>query len=283
MIARPLHFALACGLAAAATLTAMPEARAADLVIAVVDGVDIHRSDLDRLAKAQPQLGDRPIEGAIYDQLLDHLIDSRLVVAEARSQKLDSDPEYKVALKDLEDQLLRRAFLTRQVTRQVTDAAVKAHYDKLIAAAPPREEMHTRHILVAGEDEAKKAIADIRKGAAFADVAKKVSMDASKERGGDLGWLAKDALVGPFAEAASKLKPGEMTNAPVKTPFGWHVIKLEEKRIGHPSFDEVKDEVRADLAENTLEKAVAELRAKASIRRVPGPAAKPAEGAPAVK
>lgn len=279
------HSLRAAALCGVLCLTAVaPSAFGADTVIATVNGTQIHRSDLDRLVQSQGQLQSAPIE-AIYDQLLDHLISTEVILTEARKERLQNDPAVKAQIKDLEEQLMRRAYLTKRVATQITDAKLKAHYDEIIKEMPPKEEIHARHILVATEDEAKAIIAEIKKGGNFAEIAAKKSTDGSKDKGGDLGFVPRDALVESFADAASKLKPGEMTNVPVKTPFGWHVIKLEGKRVGHPSFDEVKEEVRMDLADSIVQKVVADLRAKASIKKFnldgSPAAAAPAAAAPA--
>ncbi|MBF0094037.1 MAG: peptidylprolyl isomerase [Alphaproteobacteria bacterium] len=259
----PVRAAL-CGLMA--LVAASPALAAKDAVIAVVNGVEIHRSALDKLMEAQPQLKGAPIN-VIYEPLLNHLVSSELILIEARKDKLQDEPAFKAQMKDVEAQLLRKTFLSKAVSGQITDASLKTHYDKLIKDVPSKEEIHARHILVASEAEAKAVITEIKTGAKFADVAAKKSTDASKSRGGDLGFLPRDALVDAFAEAAMKLKPGEMTQTPVKTPFGWHVILFEGTRMAKPDFAEVKDEVRADLVEKLVQKVVEGLTAKATIQR----------------
>lgn len=260
-----LRAATLCGLLAL-TVTPVSAWAAADQVIAVVNGVEIHRSALDKLIEAQPQLKGAPIN-VVYEPLLNHLVSSELILSAARRDKIQDDSAFKARLKDMETQLLRQTYLSKAVNSQITDASLKTHYDLLIKAVPPREEIHARHILLATEAEAKAVIAEIKGGAKFADVAAKKSTDTSKDKGGDLGFLAKDALVDSFAEAALKLNPGEMTQEPVKTPFGWHVIQFEGKRMTQPSFAEVKEEVRANLVEKLVQKTVEGLSAKAAIKR----------------
>ncbi|MEO5373595.1 MAG: peptidylprolyl isomerase [Alphaproteobacteria bacterium] len=280
MALHSLRAAALCGLLLAPAVTPAAWA-AADPVIATVNGTEIRRSALDRLVQSQSQLKGAPVE-AIYDQLLDHLVSTEVILTAARKENVQNDPAVKSQLRDLEDQLIRRTFLSKHVNAEITDAKVKAHYDELVKKIPPKEEVRVRHILVQTEDEAKAAITEIKGGAKFDDVAARKSMDGSKDRGGDLGYLTRDVLVESFAEAAFKLKPGEMTQEPVKTPFGWHVIKMEDKRVGHPAFDEVKDEVRADLADGMVQKVVEGLRAKATIKKFTldgSPAAAPKAGA----
>ncbi|MBF0563536.1 MAG: peptidylprolyl isomerase [Alphaproteobacteria bacterium] len=255
--------ALCCPLLVTVTAVAAPNG---DPIIAVVNGKEIHHSALDRLMESQPQLQKAPLD-KLYPQLLDHLVATELLAAEGRKANLQNDPDVKAQLKDREDLLVRRAYLTKQVTSKITDEMLKDHYQTLIKKMPPKEEVHARHILVDSEDKAKAAITEIKGGADFAKVAEKVSTDGSKEHGGDLGFFTKDEMVAPFAEAAFKLKAGEMTDEPVKSPFGWHVIKVEERRMATPpKFDDVKDEVRTMVAESMVRDLVTDLRSKAKVK-----------------
>jgi peptidyl-prolyl cis-trans isomerase C len=146
-----------------------------------------------------------------------------------------------------------------------TDADLKAEYDKQVASMP-KTEYKARHILVASEDAAKQAIAQIQKGAKFEDVAKKISTDGSKDQGGDLGWFAPGQMVKPFSEAVAKLQKGQMTDAPVKTDFGWHVIRLDDTRpVEPPPFDSVKDRLGPMVQQRQLREYVEGLRKAAKV------------------
>ena len=144
---------------------------------------------------------------------------------------------------------------------------MRAAYDETVASQPPVEEVHARHILVATEDEAKAVAEEIAAGADFAETAKARSTGPSGPRGGDLGWFAKGAMVPEFADAAFALKPGEVS-APVQTQFGWHVIKLEDRRVKPaPTFEEMREELTQQLQTKAAEAAVLAARESAEVER----------------
>jgi peptidyl-prolyl cis-trans isomerase C len=251
-------------------------------VVATVNGKEIKRSDVLALQQSMPQLRQVPIE-MVYDQILEHLINSQLLVAEARKEKLQDDPKVKERLQAVEGQVLQQAFLQKKVEGQLTDEMLKKRYDELVKKAPSKEEVHARHILLTSEEEAKKAIAEIQGGKSFEDVAKGKSTGPSAENGGDLGYFGKDEMVPEFAEAAFAMKPGEISTTPVKTQFGWHVIKVEDKRTAKPpAFDEVKEELKEQVGDEMIMQVVQDLRGKADIKIIaPAPAAPAAPGATA--
>jgi peptidyl-prolyl cis-trans isomerase C len=172
-----------------------------------------------------------------------------------------------VTMEMLRREQLSKAYLEDYVkTHPVTDAEVKAEYDKAKAAAGGTE-YSARHILVKTEDEAKAIIAQLNKKVAFDKLAKEKSLDkGSAKNGGDLGWVLPSNVVKEFGDALQKLKKGETTKAPVKTQFGWHVIKLENSRpVQIPSLDEVKDDIRHQLQQKRARQAITELRDKAKV------------------
>lgn len=270
--------AIALTFASAAVPAWAADPAPADPVVATVNGQEIKRSDVVALQQTIPQLRQVPVE-MVFDQLLDHLLSTRLLVAEARKQNLQNDPQVKERVQELENQVLQQVYLKKTVEPQLTDEALKARYDEQMKKQPVKEEVHARHVLLASEDEAKKVIAELDKGKSFEDVAKEKSTGPSASTGGDLGYFTKDEMVPEFAEAAFKMKPGEYTKAPVKTQFGWHVIKVEDKRSAPPpKFEEMKDELKEQMAEELASKLVEDLRAKADIKKTaaPAPAAPPA-------
>lgn len=267
----------------AVSVPAVAVAASADAVVAVVNGKEIKRSDVVTLQQSMPQLRQVPLE-MVYDQILEHLINSQLLVAEARKAKVQDDPKVKERLQQMENQLLQQAYLQQKVEPQLTEEALKKRYDEMVKNAPAKEEVHARHILLASEDEAKKAIADIQGGKSFEEVAKEKSTGPSAETGGDLGYFSKDEMVPEFAEAAFAMKPGDISKEPVKTQFGWHVIKVEDRRTGEPpAYDEVKEELKEQVGDELIQKVVQDLRAKADVKVIkPEPAAAaPAQPAPA--
>jgi peptidyl-prolyl cis-trans isomerase C len=160
-----------------------------------------------------------------------------------------------------------------------TDAKLHEQYDKFLKEQPAKEEVSARHILVPSEDEAKAVIAELNKGADFATLAKQKSTDPAKDTGGDLGFFSRDAMVPEFADAAFKLGKGEYTKTPVHTQFGWHVIKVDDRRTAAPpSFEESKDELTSEVARDIITAKLKALRDGAKVETFPfdgSPPAKP--------
>jgi peptidyl-prolyl cis-trans isomerase C len=203
----------------------------------------------------------------MQDQLREEVIAREVFMQEAHKQGLDATDDYKNQL-----ELARQAILIRQLfdnhrkTNAVSDADVQAEYDKFVAANNGKE-FKARHILVATEDEAKKIIADLKKGAKFEDLAKKQSKDpGSGANGGDLDWAAPASFVPEFSEAMIKLQKGETTPTPVKSQFGYHVIRVDDIRQAQlPKIEEVKPQITQQLQQQRLQKYQEELRAKAKV------------------
>ena len=266
--------AVACCLVAALAIGGTGWAQGApqppsDPVVAKVDGQPIHLSDLQDAAEGLPQnLRGMPAQ-RLYPMLLDQLIDSRALVAEARKTKLDQDPAVQRQVAAAEDRALQTAMLTKEVGPSVTEEAIRARYDKDVAAKPGEEEVHAKHILVDTEAEAKKIITQLKGGADFAALAKQYSKDISgAQQGGDLGFFKQDEMVPEFAAAAFALQPGQVSQEPVHTQFGWHVILVvERRRADPPSFEQAHDELRQKMIQEGVQKAVAKARASASVEK----------------
>ena len=264
---------------------------AKDPVVAIVNGQQVRLSELEVAQQALPQQYRNMPLSAVFPALLDRIIDGKLVVADGRKNKIPDDPAFKKRMAYVEDQILQDFWLQREIAKRVTAEKMQQRYQERLKSTPAEEEVRARHILVSTEDEAKALIADLKKGAAFDKLAKEKSTDkASGAEGGDLGWFKKSDMVKEFADAAFALKKGELTDAPVKTQFGYHVIKLEDRRQAPPpTFEEMSDQIREELARETVTQILDQLRAGAKIEKFnidgskPEPqAAKPAApGAPA--
>lgn len=236
----------ATAMTALMALTSVASAEdAKDPVVAKINGVDVTKSDL-ALAEGNidPQLSQLPPE---QKQLaaLTAVIDSKLIAAKAKDEKLDEAPEFKQRLQFILDREMHNTYFKKHIVDAVTDAEVKARYDVEVKGLPKQEEIHARHILVKTEDEAKAIIKALGEGKDFAALAKEKSTDPNKSDGGDLGYFRKGQMVPEFEAAAFAMNKGDVSKEPVKTQFGYHVIKVEDKRIAPPPpFDKVKDQVR---------------------------------------
>lgn len=239
-----------------------------DPVVATVNGDAIHLSDVEAARENLPaQYQSFPLE-VVFPPLVERLIDGRLLLIEGRKKGLAKDPEVKERMARIEDQVIQTVYLTRAVKARLTDDVLKKRYDELVKANPSELEVHARHILVKTEDEAKDAIKELKGGADFAELAKKRSSGPSAPKGGDLGFVKKGEVVKEFADAAFALKDGQYTETPVKTEFGWHVIKVDERRMSQPpSFAEAKDQLTRDASQETVTAIVGDLREHAKIAR----------------
>jgi peptidyl-prolyl cis-trans isomerase C len=246
----------------------LPALAVDDPVVATVNGKEIRRSTVIEAQQGIPQARQLPLE-QIYDQLLDQVISGELILEQAKKQKLEDDPKVKAAFREAQDGILKRAWVGKKVESDISEAAVKARYDEVIKTVQPREEVHVRHILVDSEDAAKAVLADLKSGVSFEDEAKAKSKDPSgKTSGGDLGYLGKEETVPEFSEAAFKMKPGEVSQTPVKTQYGWHIIKVEDRRMAPPpTYDEAKGQVRQELAQADIQKVIDGLKKGAAIKR----------------
>jgi len=281
MLTRPL-LALALGLVCAAGHAAMaadppatppapgtPAAQAMppdNTVVARVDGTELRLSDVKAAQQnLPPQAQKLPFE-QIYPMLLDRLVDGMLIAEAGRKEHLDRDPELQDRLKHYEDRLIQEAYINRAIKDAETEDALNARYQTFLKEKPAREEVHARHILVPTEAEAKSVIAELEKGADFAALAKKYSKDPGAESGGDLGYFGHDDMVKEFADAAFALSPGQYTKTPVKTEFGWHVIKVEDRRAGKPpSFEEAREQLSREIAHEIIDGKLHDLRDAAKI------------------
>lgn len=236
-----------------------------DPVIARVDGAEIRRSELAIAAESLPaQYRQVPMQ-MLYTPLLNQLVDRKLIAAQAEREKLGDNAEVQRRLAVQRERVLQEAFLARELSEKVTEDRLRQHYDKTMKDSPRDEEVRARHILVDEEAKAKKLSADAKGGADFGALAKANSKDPGGANGGDLGFFKRDQMVPEFATAAFAMKVGEISS-PVKTQFGWHVIKVEERRAAKaPSFEETAEEMKEQLAEEVIGQMLAGLRSKAKV------------------
>ena len=259
---------LAVSVYASAPLSAQSTAPAApiDLVIATVNGEPIMESDIKAFYKnLPPQFQQVPLE-QIRSQLIERLIEQAIVANAARKEGYHKRPDVQRQLATVTQSILNDVYIAEKIKAAVTDAKVKDQYQKSIALESKTEEVRARHILMKTKPEAMAVIADIKGGADFAAVAKAKSTGPSGRNGGDLGYFGFKQMVPPFSKVAFALKPGEFTTEPVKTQFGWHIIKVEDRRVaGSQNFEQASQKIRQELSQQAYKDTLAGLRAKARI------------------
>ena len=218
------------------------------------------------------------------DNVLSFLIDMKLVAKAAEDKKVADSEEFKKRLAFTRNRLLMDSLLASEGKAATTPDAMKKVYEEASKQIGGEQEVHARHILVETEDEAKAVKAELAKGGDFAELAKKKSKDPGASDGGDLGFFTKEQMVPEFANVAFALEPGKISD-PVKTQFGWHIIKVEEKRNRKPpEFDQVKSQIETYVTRKAQADYVSKLREAAKIERLDKPAAdaaKPADAKPA--
>ncbi len=263
----PLHLAATLALVFTTALATPLHAAEGDKVRALVNGKPITQEMLD-VYRAQRARRSHQGHGHEIDEqtALQELINVELMLQDAERKKLDQRPEVKREL-DWHRRGVLVSLGMREYLEQnpVTEADLKAAYEKRKAAHPGKE-YKARHILVKSEEEAKAIIAELEKGADFAELAKRKSTGPTGKNGGDLGWFSPDQMVPEFGTAVQKLKKGEFSRAPVKTQFGWHVILLEDMReVPPPDFESLKPELQARLQNARIDAFLKGLRDKAKI------------------
>lgn len=251
----------------AAALVALLAGPALAQNIAVVNGKPVPTARLNAL-KAQIEKSGRPVNQDMLAQLKEEVVAREIFMQEARKRGLDSSEDYKNQL-ELARQtiLIRELFADFQKKNPVTDAEIQAEYDKFVKENGGKE-YRARHILVESEDQAKALIAEIKKGAKFEDLAKKNSKDpGSGANGGDLDWASAGSYVAEFSNAMVKLGKGELSEAPVKSQFGWHIIRVDDVREAQlPKLDEVKPQIAQQLQQQKMGKFQEDLRSKAKVQ-----------------
>ncbi len=240
-----------------------------DPVLARVNGVEIRQSDLD-IAEADvgPSLQVQE-PNARKEALLAYMIDLTALAQAAAKQKLDAASDFEQRMAYAKNKVLMEALLGDLAKKASTDAEMKKLYDESVAKTQPEEEVRARHILVKTEKEAQDVLAKLKGGADFEKLAREISTDPSaKTNGGDLEYFTKGQMVAEFSDAAFKLNKGQVSQ-PVKTQFGFHVIKVEDKRMKPvPKFEDVKDQVQAFVVRKAQAEVVMKVRAEAKIENL---------------
>ncbi len=242
-----------------------------DPVVARANGVDIRQSDLavaeEEVGSSMPQMA----PDQKRDYLITYLADVIVLAQAADQQKLGDRDDVKHRIQFERNKVLMETLLQDAGQAAVTDDAMHKVYDDAVKQMANEEEVHARHILVPTEDEAKAIEAELKKGADFATLAKEKSKDPGAAEGGDLGYFTKDQMVPEFADVAFKLDKGQISD-PVKTQFGWHIIKVEDKRTKPtPTFDDVKSQLQTYVAHRAQAELVQKLRSAANIERLDQP------------
>jgi peptidyl-prolyl cis-trans isomerase C len=263
-----LGFAAAVALA----LIAGSPARAEDKVLAKVNGVEIKESDValaeEELAPSLQQMD----PASRKDNVLGFLIDLQIVAKAAEDKKIENTDDFKKRLSFARKRLMMDSLLASEGKAATTDEAMKKVYEEAAKQITSEVEVRARHILVETEDEAKAVVEELKKGADFAELAKKKSKDPGASDGGDLGFFTKDQMVPEFSAVAFTLEPGKISD-PVKSQFGWHVIKVEEKRNRQaPPIDQVKGQIETYVTRKAQADYVAKLRETAKVERLDKPA-----------
>jgi peptidyl-prolyl cis-trans isomerase C len=233
---------------------------------AKVNGVTIPQSRIDAMVKGATAQG-QPDSPELRNRVRDELITREVLMQEAAKKGIDKSAEVTAQLEIQRQSIIINAFLADYVrANPVTEDAMRKEYEsaKILAGG---KEYKARHILVKDETEAKNIVATLKKGGSFEKIAAEKSEDTgSKNRGGDLDWGAPARYVKPFGDALTKLKKGQITDPPVQTQFGWHIIRLDDERATKiPPFEEIKNNIQQQMQQQTVQKAIAELRAKAKI------------------
>jgi peptidyl-prolyl cis-trans isomerase C len=276
VLATAMAPAMAQDAAPAAPATETPAAPPAppspETVVATVGGETITEADLsfasEDLAQELSQMP--PQEQRAF--LVRVLIDMKVMAKAAKDAGMDATPLFQQRLNYLEERALRRAYFAEAIANAVTADAVRAKYDEYVASFKPAEEVHASHILVKTKEEADAIEAELKAGGDFAAIAKEKSIDPGAANGGDLGFFSKGMMVGPFEDAAFALtEPGQVSE-PVESQFGWHIIKLQEKRqSAPPAIEQIGGQLQQQLLMTTFDGVVAKLMDGVKID-IPDPA-----------
>jgi peptidyl-prolyl cis-trans isomerase C len=235
--------------------------------VATVNGKPLPKSEFELYVTNMNRQSGREVSEDQKGELLDQYISMQLAAEEAEKAGVDKDQKVRDQLALARLQVLVDAGLQKYLeAHPVQDSELRPEYDAQVAALP--REYHARHILVDDQTAAEAITKELKGGADFAKVAAKRSKDSSSKSGGDLGWFTLDTMVPPFANAVKAMQPGQLTEQPVQSQYGWHVIKLEETRAtSAPPFDEVKDRVKMIVQRKKLQSHLEELRKAAQVEK----------------
>ncbi len=242
-----------------------------DFVVAIVNGTAITESGVKVFYTTLPPQYKKIPYQQIRDKLIQRIIEQTLIAEAAIKSKLHEDKLIRKRIAIARRGVLNEAYLSRIMKRELSETKVREAYQKSIALQPKQTEIRARHILVKTKSEATKIISLLRKGADFIKLAKENSIGPSGKNGGDLGFFGKGQMVPPFSKAAFDLEKGQFTAEPVKTQFGFHIIKLMDRRIaGRDNYDQALSKIRNKLLDKIFDKSISVLRSKAKIELIGG-------------
>ena len=235
-------------------------------IVARVDGQEIRQSDVATAYSRLPDNYKQAPINVIFPQIVQQLVDGELLAVAGRADNLQDDPDVKRQMAEFEKVAIQQTYMNRLIQNGIEEEAVRENYDETIGKTEGPLEVRASHILVEDEKDATDIIKAIQGGKDFADLARDRSTGPSAPRGGDLGYFVRSAMVQPFADAAFALKPGDLGPDPVKTEFGWHIIKVVDKRRKPaPSFEESRGQIEQQLTRELITAHMAELRANAKF------------------
>jgi len=244
-------------------------ALASNPVVAKVNGKSIYSSDVVNELKEMGAKASRLPANMIYPQLLEKLIVTKILSTKGYAQKLQKTKEVKDRLKLAQDRIVADVYVRKAIEPKITKDKIKKKYDALVKKFKPESEVRARHILVPTEKEANEILSKLNDGEDFAKLAAAKSKDVgSAKRGGDLGYFPRTAMVKPFAKAAFSMKVGQTSKKPVKTDFGYHIIKVEDRRKSSPPpLSAVKEQIKNQVGQEMLAKMIKDLKKKAKVER----------------
>ena len=261
-----VYCALAIGLAFQSRAEVKHVKASEDFVVATINGVSVMESSIKDFHNTLPPQYRQVPYLQIRGQLIERVVEQQLIADAARKKGLHKTPTHKRRIASIERSLLNEAYMSRVMKLEITDARVRDIYQKSIALQPKRTEVRARHILVDTKTEAIKIISQLLRGADFSILAKEKSTGPSGKNGGDLGYFGPGQMVPPFAKAAFALNKGQFTREPVKTQFGYHIIKVEDRRVsGKATYKEASKNIRVDLQDKIFKRIIRGLRANAKI------------------
>lgn len=247
-------------------------AQTADTVVAELNGTPITYGELAEFQKTIPSAAAMDT-AQILPRLIEFYVDQQLIAEAAEGRGLENDPQVQEQLERLKAQMVQQAYLRDEIADRVTEDKIRAAYDTRVKDMEQETELRARHILVKTQDEAEAIRREISDGAKFEDVAREKSTGPSGPQGGDLGYFVAGTMVPEFSEAAFAMEPGDVSD-PVQTDFGWHVIKVEDRRMKPlPSYEELLPQIRDELSNEAVEMVMTELRGRATITVAPTAAA----------
>ena len=255
--------------------------------IPIVANVNEEKISLETMIHAMnelpPEIQSQPFM-SYYEELLERVIDIKLIAQEGKKISLEKEPSVKAAIDFVTEKVLMQAFLSQYVKKNISEESLMASYNNYIADETSREEIKASHILLDTQNEAVEVIKMLNNGDNFAEVAKNKSTGPSGPSGGDLGWFKRGQMVPPFENAAFSLGKNEISQKPIRTQFGWHVIKVFEKRIPQaPSYENMKNNLIQDLERKIVSKKIQDLRNNALIEKLSSSELEPLLNLPSIQ